>query len=623
MELTNIQHYLEQQASVHPGKIAVTLFDKHLTFAQLNEESNRFAHALISKEVEPGGLIPICMDRSFEMVVSIFGVLKARCGYVPVDTAYPRERINFILTDIAARFAICSQRTRANLEGFEQLTVIELDSTFGSITEFPVKNLAIGATVKDLAYVIYTSGSTGKPKGAIVDQAAIMNKLLWNSAYFNFTPEDSYLQKTIFSFDVSVVELLGTVISGSRLVLAKPIGQLENDYIKYIIEKERITICHFSPSNLNLFLTAIQPGDCASLQRVFCSGEALKVHHVDNFRKVLGHARLYNLYGPTETAVEVTCYEATALPADAATVPIGPPIDNVSIVIVDEHLRPVPAGSPGELLIGGVAVANGYVNRPELTLLKFIDGKNAGLENMRYYRTGDNARYNADGDIEFLGRFDDQVKIAGVRIELFEIETVLETHNNIARAVVLAKETHAGFKRLVCYLQADGPFDRAETIAFLLDRLPEYMVPSVWVVLPEMPLNPSGKVDKKALPEIQKILLERENYAEAETDTEKELIAIWEDVLETENMGINDHFLEVGGNSLLAVALINAINKKKGTSLTLKNLYTYPNIKELGAFVDNNSVPAAAELDATKKEGGMFGFFKKIIGGKQNQPTTL
>ena len=439
------------------------------------------------------------MERSLEMVVGLLGILKAGGAYVPIDPEYPSDRVAFMLEDANVSVLLTQSRLAGKLPP-HQAKVVCLDSGWEEIAREGDAKPTNLVSASNLAYMIYTSGSTGRPKGAMNTHRGICNRLLWVQAQYNLTSTDAVLQKTPFSFDVSVWEFFWPLLAGARLVVARPGGHKDAAYLARVIEEQQITVIHFVPPMLRVFLEDADAGQCGSLRHVMCSGEALEFDLQELFFQRV-RAQLHNLYGPTEAAVEVThwtCQRNSSL----GVVPIGRPVANTQTYILDRCLQPVPIGVPGELHLGGVQVGRGYHNRPELTAEKFIPDPFSAEAEARLYKTGDLARYLPDGAIEYLGRLDHQVKIRGFRIELGEIESVLAGHPGVREAVAVAREDVPGDKRLVAYLTrtAEELPSVPELRDLLQAKLPDYMVPSAFVTLERFPLTPNGKVDRKALP---------------------------------------------------------------------------------------------------------------------------
>ncbi|HKY27506.1 MAG TPA: amino acid adenylation domain-containing protein, partial [Pyrinomonadaceae bacterium] len=537
-----IHRLFETQAAAQPDAIALVFEGHALTYAELNRRANQLANHLRKLGLGPETFVGICVERSFEMVWGLLGILKAGAAYVPIDPAYPAERLSYMLEDSGVSLLL----TQNELAVASSLQVLVLDSFDHESTENPTCNL----TGDNAAYAIYTSGSTGRPKAAINTHAAIANRLLWMQDAYQLTTGDCVLQKTPFSFDVSVWEFFWPLLAGARLVLARPGGHLDSSYLIDLIVDEKVTTIHFVPSMLQMFLEDPAVGQCESLRRIICSGEALSSSLMLRCFDTLG-VELHNLYGPTEAAVDVTSWKCD--PA-SLTLPIGRPISNTQIYILNPELQPVPVGVHGELHIGGVSLARGYLNRPALTAEKFIPDPFTTKPGARLYKTGDSCRYLADGNIEFIERLDHQVKMRGFRIELGEIESALRQHPMVREAVVTVREDQSDQKRLVAYVVTDGEPDVRE---FLKKRLPDYMVPSALVVLEKMPLTSSGKIDRKALPSLDgELLATPESYTPPRTGTEQSLADIWARVLGLERVGVTDNFFAVGGDSILSMRVV-------------------------------------------------------------------
>jgi amino acid adenylation domain-containing protein len=428
-----------------------------------------------------------------------------------------------------------------------------------------------GVEGKNAAYVIYTSGSSGRPKGVINTHGGIRNRLQWMQDRYGLSDEDCVLQKTSFGFDVSVWEFFWPLMNGSRLAVAVPGGQRDSEYLVREIAEQKVTTVHFVPAMLQSFLREADERKCGSLRRVICSGEALPLDLELSFLGKM-KAELHNLYGPTEAAIDVTSWVCQR-EEEAQGVPIGRPIANTQIYILDEEMQPVPVGVSGELYIGGAGVARGYVKRPELTAEKFVPNPFGREGGERLYRTGDQGKWRGDGNIEFIGRIDDQVKIRGYRIELGEIEGVVSEHEDVEQAVVVAREEKTGEKRLVAYVvgRAGRRIESGELRRHVQKKLPEYMIPSAIVQMEELPLTVNGKVDRRALPEPEQQSVER--YVGPRTPVEELLCGIWERVLGLERVGIEDNFFELGGHSLLAAQVISRIQETFEIELPLRSLF--------------------------------------------------
>ncbi|BEN22818.1 non-ribosomal peptide synthetase [Serratia marcescens] len=578
----------EQQVRRTPDATALVSGTESLSYAQLNARANRLAHALIARGVGPDSRVAVCAERGLNMVTALFGILKAGGAYVPLDPAYPGERLQYILQDADPVLLLADAAGRAAL-GEPATPQLALEAALPETLS--AENPAPRAQASHLAYVIYTSGSTGKPKGAMNEHRGVVNRLVWMQEAYGLTAADTVLQKTPFGFDVSVWEFFWPLMVGARLVMAKPEGHKDPDYLSRAIEQYGVTTLHFVPSMLQSFLADGQAATrCGQVVRVMCSGEALPAALVAEFYRRLPQAELHNLYGPTEAAVDVTAWHCSR-EADRVSVPIGRPIANTRIYLLDEHGQPVPLGAVGELYIGGVQVARGYLNRPELTAERFLADPFA--PGGRMYRTGDVARYLANGDIEYLGRNDQQVKIRGFRIECGEIEAVLAAHPAVREAVVDARAV-GDDKRLVAWVvPAAGVAE--ETLAGALRQhvsaaLPDYMVPSAWVVVAALPLSPNGKLDRRALPEPQGAQSQAA-YEAPQGEHETLLAAIWRELLNVEQVGRHDNFFELGGHSLLAVKLMAQL-RRAGWGANVQTLFSTPTLSALA-----QAMSAQGEVD--------------------------
>ncbi|WP_369616315.1 amino acid adenylation domain-containing protein [Flavobacterium sp. CFS9] len=588
-----------EQVKQTPTAIAVVYEDAKLTYKELDERSNQLAHYLREQGVKPDTLVGICLERSLEMLIGILGILKSGGAYVPIDPEYPTDRIAYMLKDAGIDLVLSSQTSCNVINRGEDISVLCLDKDWDLISGYPTVELSTVLTASNLAYVIYTSGSTGTPKGVMNEHSGIVNRLLWTQSHYQLKSDDAILQKTSFSFDVSVWEFLWAISCGARLVFAKPEGHKDVEYLKHIIEKENITTIHFVPSMLRVFLEDINLGDCKSLKQVLCSGEALQVDQVLLFKEKFRNVRLDNLYGPTEAAIDVSSWEVP-LEDVLSQVLIGKPVANTSLYVLDHQNQLVPIGVIGELCIGGAQVARGYLNKEELTKEKFI--ANPFKEGERIYKTGDLARWLPDGNIEYIGRKDDQVKIRGYRIELGEIENALSSLVGVNQCCVLAKEDTAGNKRLVGYVVLEGALDKERLQNQLKLSLPEYMVPQLWVTLEKMPLTSNGKLDKKVLPDPDGSDLSSTEYVAPRNETEEQLAAIWQNLLGVEQIGIHDNFFELGGHSLLATRLVSMIRKEFEIEITIKDIFEFTRIEELGTYLRHKEIKEKESQDITYKK---------------------
>jgi amino acid adenylation domain-containing protein/non-ribosomal peptide synthase protein (TIGR01720 family) len=580
------------QTAKTPDAVAVTFADEHLSYRELDHRSNLLAAHLLRVGCEPGEPVGICLERSLEMMTGLLGIMKAGGAYLPLDPEYPARRLAASIRNARVRIVVACGRS-ADHPALHGLCVIRMDSDWPLIARGSVEAFPLDISPESPAYVIFTSGSTGEPKGAVNTHRAICNRLRWMQETYRLTEVDRVLQKTPFGFDVSVWELFWPLVTGSRLAMARPGGHRDTVYLRETIRDLGITTLHFVPSMLQAFLEETGIEACLSLKRVICSGEALAPDLAARFSRRLG-AGLHNLYGPTEAAVDVTFW-ACAGRDGRKNVPIGWPIANTSIHLLDRQLRPVPSGIPGELYIGGRPVGRGYLGRPDLTAERFVPDPFAEEPGARLYRTGDLVRRRPEGALEFLGRLDLQVKIRGFRIEPGEIEAVLGQHPGVREVAVLAREERPGRNVLIAYfVPAGSPAPAAPILrGFLEERLPAPMVPALYVEIPALPLSPNGKLDRRALPApVIDAVSSRETYAEARTPVEATLAAIWAEVLGVERVGIYDNFFQLGGDSILSILVISRA-ARAGMKLTPKRLFERPTIAQLAVEVEESSQAAA------------------------------
>ena len=602
-----IHQLFEEQVERAAAAIALVYEGQSLTYAALDERANQLAGYLREKGVTPDTLVGISVERSFEMVVGLLGILKAGGAYVPLDPSYPSDRLAYMLEDAAPGIVLTQERLRATLprSGAE---VIALDSGWreiGSRAASSPPGRPAGLRSDHLAYVIYTSGSTGRPKGAMNEHRAVVNRLVWMQERYRLGPGDRVLQKTPFSFDVSVWEFFWTLMSGACLVIARPEGHRDPAYLRDLIERTEVTTAHFVPSMLHAFLRQDAAGRCPSLRHIVCSGEELSASLQNSCRALLPHAQLSNLYGPTECAVDVTSWECAA-DADCGRVPIGRPIANTRIYILDERRQPVAVGETGEIYIAGVAVGRGYWKRPELTAERFMTDPFAAEPRASMYRTGDLGRWRADGAVEYLGRNDHQVKVRGFRIELGEIESQLARHAEVAAAVVLAQEGAQGEKRLVAYFVPRKPSSPPGLEALrrhLQLTLPEHMVPSAFVALQQFPTSPNGKLDRNALAELDPAAHLRRPYQAPRAGLEAELAGIWQSLLRLERIGRDENFFELGGHSLLVLELRSRVLEQLHAEIPLSALLEAPTIERLAERIGARS-PGDSLVLIRPGEGG-------------------
>ncbi|MNG60431.1 Linear gramicidin synthase subunit D [compost metagenome] len=587
-----IHQWIERQVARSPQHTALVFAGQSLSYAALNARANQLAHQLIARGVGPDVLVGIAAERSLEMVVGLLGVLKAGGAYVPLDPEYPQERLDYMMQDSGIALLLTQAALLQRLPVPAGVQTLCLDVADGS--HWPEHNPNVALQPAHLAYVIYTSGSTGKPKGAANHHRALLNRLCWMQDAYALTADDTVLQKTPFSFDVSVWEFFWPLMVGARLAIAGPGEHRDPVRLVELIEQHAVTTLHFVPSMLQVFLAEEQVVRCTAITRLICSGEALSVDAQQQVFGKLPSAALYNLYGPTEAAIDVTHW--TCRDEGRSSVPIGLPIANLTTWVLNAELAPVPPGVIGELYLGGIGLARGYHRRPALTAERFT--ANPYVPGERLYRTGDLARQRNDGVIEYAGRIDHQVKIRGLRIELGEIEARLLEQDEVHEAAVIAMHTATG-QQLVGYVVAPGA-PSAEQQGPLRDALrqrlkavlPEYMVPLYWVFLDALPLSPNGKLERRELPSPDASQAQK-CYVAPATALQQRLAGIWQDVLKVERIGLSDNFFELGGDSIISIQVVSRA-RKAGIHFSAQQLFLHQTIEGLAAI---------AQVDAQAEAG--------------------
>ena len=646
-----IQQLFEEQVKKSPNNIAVVYKGNRLTYEQLNKRSNQLAHYLKQNyQITPDTLIALYLNRSAHMLISILAILKAGGAYVPIDPSNPKDRTSYILEDTKAVLILTNEVYKDELKdlgisinshnlvcldnagSFEKtnqqtkILAVDNEKIQEELSLQLIDNLEVEAISTNLAYVIYTSGTTGNPKGVMVEHQGIVNRIQWMNSMYPLHETDKILQKTPYTFDVSVWELLWANLYGACVVFAKPEDHKDTKSIIDLINEESITITHFVPSMLSVFedtlsidqerLNSSRSSRIPSLRYIFCSGEALNLTQVQKCHELLPNTEIHNLYGPTETSIDVLYYDCNN--KDIATIYIGKPIDNTKVYVLDENLTPLPIGAIGELYVGGVGLARGYLNRADLTAELFVknpfqtEEEKKDNKNRRLYKTGDLVRWSSDGNIEYVGRNDFQVKIRGYRIELEEIENVLLSYAGIKQSVVLSKERTSTDesidKYLVGYYVADNELNNEDILKSLSKRLPEYMVPSVLVYLDKLPLNINGKLDRKALPSPE--FKNDDNYVAARSDLEREICNIWTEILgiEKEKISINANFFKIGGNSILAIRLITKLNNYYKSHLKVSDIFVYKDVQSISYRIiqTRSDYQAIVRLNGSYDKPNMF-----------------
>ncbi|WP_333183873.1 amino acid adenylation domain-containing protein [Microcoleus sp. B3-D7] len=593
---SSIHELFAAQTERTPDAVAAICENEQLTYRQLNAKANQIAHYLQSLGVKPEVLVGICLERSLEMLVAILGILKVGAAYVPVDPAYPQERRSFMLADAKVPVLLTQKNLLETLPE-HSAKVVCIDAEWQEISRQSDRNPAVKVEADHLAYVLYTSGSTGTPKGVLGTHRGTVNRCFWNP--YPFIEEDICCQKTSLNFVDSVWEIFAPLLHGLPTVIIPDRSVKDINQFLQTLSKQNVTRLVLVPSLLRAILDSFPDLDSRlpQLKYWICSGETLPLELCQQFREQMPQRVLINLYGSSEVAADVTWYDATHF---LEKVPIGRPIANTQIYLLDRNLQPVPIGIPGEIYVGGDGLAQGYLNRPDLTSEKFISNP-FGQEKLHFlgnshqkvfFKTGDIGCYLPDGNIEFLGRGDCQVKIRGFRIELGEIEAALSQHSSVSTAAVLLQENTPGSQRLVAYLVPNSGFRNphpeviSELRSFLKHKLPDYMVPSAFVLLDALPLTPNGKIDRLALSQRCDYVSDETAFTEPQTPTEKEIAEIWTALLGLEKVGTNQNFFDLGGHSLMATQLISRVRSCFGIELALCDFFAAPTIENLAELIE-------------------------------------
>ncbi len=598
-----IGELFEEQVAKSPSAIAVVCGKEALTYHQLDERANRLAQYLRKQGVTTDVMVGLCIERSTDLIVGLLGILKAGGAYVSLDPSYPKERLALMLEDIASPVLLTQEKLAETLRaqglagrGGSTLRLFCIDSEWNAVEQEPAHAPKLTQGSDSLAYVSFTSGSTGRPKGVCLPHRAVA-RLVKSTNYAQFGSEEVFLQFAPVAFDASTLEIWGALLNGGRLVVHPP-GTPSLAELGTLIQKERITTLWLTAGLFHQMVEE-QLDHLKDLRQLLAGGDVLSVPHVQRASEGLKNCSLINGYGPTENTTFTCCHQITTLPPEGKSIPIGRPISNTQVYVLDENMQPVPIGIPGELYTGGDGLARGYLNRPELTAEKFVPNPFATQPGERLYKTGDLVRWLADGSIEFYGRLDEQVKIRGYRIELGEIISVLEKHPSVRECAVIALAFGNGDKRLKAFvaLQPNVMTTAEDLRHYLRTKLPEQMVPGLFEILESLPLNANGKVDRKALatrstvsPELDK------KYSAPKDELETQLVKIWEEILGIQPVGTTDKFFDLGGHSLLAVKLISQIEKNFGKRLPVAAVFDAPTIEQLAVLIRGGRTPESERL---------------------------
>ena len=591
----------EKQALQRPDAKAIVFEDQVYTYKALDERANQLARYLRGKGVGTDSLVPVCLERSAEMAVAILGIMKAGAAYVPIDPAYPSERIGFMLEDTGAAIVVTSAALKTSTEAFDTLDAVLIDAGWEQIQTWEGRVPAHPAGPGDLAYVIYTSGSTGKPKGVMIEHAGMLNHLYAKINELQLNENTVVAFTASYTFDISVWQLFSALMVGGTTVIYSSAQLLEPAQLIAAAEHDGITILELVPSYLTAVLQENIPATLPELRYLLVTGEAVSQPLLAQWfaHKDYGRIPVVNAYGPTEASDDI-CHHIMWEAPERISVPIGKPVQNMRIYVLSNSGQLCPLGVPGEICVSGIGVARGYLNRPELTASRFVSCPFEAPEN-RMYRTGDLGRWLSDGTIEYLGRIDDQVKIRGFRIELGEIETVIQQAAGIIQAAVVVKTDESGNKRLVAYVVTETEFDREQTVTWLKSQLPEYMVPGWFVAMEQLPLTGNGKIDRKNLPEPEQGALQSNNYVAPRNEQEQLLATIWQELLHLPEVGIYDNFFELGGDSIITIQVVSRA-RRAGFNLQPRDLFQHQTIAGLSSRL-STELAGAASGEQGKLEG--------------------
>ncbi|HWG58373.1 MAG TPA: non-ribosomal peptide synthetase [Candidatus Acidoferrales bacterium] len=575
-----IAQLFEEAAAAHPQAIAVVFGAERLTYAELNARANRLARRLRAIGVRDEVMVGCCLERSVEMIVAFLAILKAGGAYVPFDPSYPKERFEFMLEDARTPVMLAQRKFAHVVPANSAVQVLFEDEFGGAAGESDDVNLAPAAGPTSLAYVMYTSGSTGRPKGVMVENRAIA-RLVRHTNFCRFGSEETFLLFAPVSFDASTLEIWGPLLNGGKLVVMPPQASSLEDLGRTIREHDVTTLWLTS----GLFNLMVEQGleDLVPVRQMLAGGDVLSARHVRAVLDRFPGCTVINGYGPTENTTFTCCHAMRAGEIIPDSVPIGKPISNTRVYILDERMQPVAPGVAGELWAAGDGVARGYLNNAEETAAKFLADPFAAEDACRMYRTGDLARWNGDGTVEFLGRMDGQVKILGHRIEPGEIEAVLRMHPEIAQVCVAPSADASGSKRLIAYCVPagqPGP-SPADLRKFLAGKLPQYMIPALFVSLAALPLSPNGKVDRAVLPAPAPGAADHDAAEAPATQLEKTLAALWTRILRVERLGLDDNFFDLGGDSLMIVAVHSNLQKTLDMEIPVTDLFEFTTVRTL------------------------------------------
>jgi amino acid adenylation domain-containing protein len=596
-----IHEIFSVQAQRAPDAVAVRSVDRYLTYAQMNRQANRIAHALQAHGVRPDDRVALCAERGIDLIVGALAILKSGGAYVPLDPHYPTERLSFMLAD-SAPIVVLGSKTFLGSPAISGHPAVALDEDIAQ-TQSESDPVVPGLTSRNLAYVIYTSGSTGQPKGVMIEHRSVL-RLVTNTTPVQIGPADCVVHCASPSFDATTWELWAPLLHGAQVLVIPQCVLMNPTALNQVLVQHAATAMFLTVALFHEYVDALEPA-FGQLRCLLAGGDSLNpVAAARLMSKAVRPDHFFNAYGPTETTTFATMFEVTSEAMDGRSVPIGRPIANTCVYILDPNLAPVPVGQSGEVYIGGPGVARGYLNRPELTAERFIADPFCTGTGARLYRSGDLGRWRDDGNIEFLGRDDLQVKIRGYRIELGEIEAHLASTPGVRDVAVLAREDTAGVRRLVAYLtaEAEATISPASLRTHAADRLPDYMIPSAYVVLDRLPLTANGKVDRQALPEPDAAALVTREYERPQGKHEVMLARLWQEILGVSHVGRQDDFFELGGDSMQAMKLIDRLAEIFRVEFPFAAVFQYPTFAEMIDHISN--LTSAEHSMSNGQQGG-------------------
>jgi amino acid adenylation domain-containing protein len=610
-----VAQLFEEVVLASPGSVALVFGDAQLTYAELNARANQLAHRLCALGVGPDVLVGCCMERSIELIVALVAVLKAGGAYVPLDPAYPKERFDFLVHDTQTKVMLTQQSLASTVLADYQHTCLIVDASWSSGAD--PGNLALAGSPEDLAYVMYTSGSTGQPKGVMVENRSIV-RLVRNTNFCRFGADEVFLLFAPISFDASTLEIWGPLLNGGRLVIMPP-PPISLEDLGRVVREQNVTTLWLTAGLFNLVVEE-RLNDLQSVRQFLAGGDVLSPRHVRRALENLPNCRLINGYGPTENTTFTCCHTMHPGEPVPESIPIGRPISNTEVFILDEQCRPVAPGTAGELYAAGDGLARGYLNNPEATNEKFLRNPFAAESGARMYRTGDLASWRSDGVIEFLGRADNQVKIHGHRIEPGEIEAALAAHEHVKQNCVVSHHSGNGSRRLVAYyVPSHAGLKETELRKFLAGKLPEFMIPALFVAVTSLPLTPNGKVDRSALAASGMQVRTNAETGQAATQLEQTIVDVWRKSLDIDQFGLTENFFDLGGNSLLLVSVHASLEKILQIALPITALFEFTTVQSLAEHLAGqiSALPSfsAAQQRAQKQRAAFARQRERRIGG--------